>query len=80
MTLTSEQRTAVIQGEAVTVAEPELGECVVVRKDVFEQMKTMMYDDSEFSAREAYPFVDRVMADDDANDPVLESYQRYERP
>ena len=35
-------------------------------------MRASMYDDTEFSPREAYPFVDRVMAADDANDPALD--------
>lgn len=33
------------------------------------------YDDSEFSPRDAYPFVDRVTAEDDADDAMLEEYQ-----
>ncbi len=76
MTLTTEEREAVREGSPVTVAEPGVGDCVVLRKDVFERMQSVMYDDSDVSPREAYPFVDRVMAEDDANDPALESYQR----
>jgi hypothetical protein len=30
---------------------------------------------SEADARAAYPLLERVMADDDANDPLLDSYQ-----
>jgi hypothetical protein len=29
----------------------------------------------DFDPREAYPLIDDVMADDDANDPLLDSYQ-----
>lgn len=31
----------------------------------------------DFDPREAYPFVDKTMADADADDPTLESYQHY---
>ena len=32
----------------------------------------------DFNPREAYPFVDKTMADADAVDPTLASYQRYQ--
>ncbi len=31
--------------------------------------------ENDLNPREFYPFVDRIMARDDANDPSLESYQ-----
>jgi hypothetical protein len=34
-------------------------------------------DDQDFDPREAYPFVDELMREDDANDPGLESYQSF---
>ncbi len=30
---------------------------------------------SDFDPREAYPWIEKLMAEDDANDPWLESYQ-----
>ena len=54
-------------------------EYVVVRADVYDRIKDTSYDDGEFSPREAYPLVDRVMAEDDAGDPTLDSYQTYRR-
>ncbi|WLD13250.1 hypothetical protein [Planctellipticum variicoloris] len=81
MQLTREQLQAVRSGEPITVNDPEIGpECVLVRADVFTGMKGLLYDDSEFSPREAYPLVDRLMAEDDADDPALESYQSYRQP
>ena len=47
---------------------------VLMRADQFETLKTL-FSEEEFDPREAYPFVDRVMAEDDAHDPTLESYQ-----
>jgi hypothetical protein len=45
---------------------------VLVRADVFEEMQHWLRD---LSPQDAYHFVDEVMADDDANDPSLASYQ-----
>jgi len=33
----------------------------------------------DYDPREAYPFVDKTMADADADDPTLESYQHYRK-
>ncbi|HTN03976.1 MAG TPA: hypothetical protein VL132_18955 [Planctomycetaceae bacterium] len=81
MQLTREQLQAVRSGEPMTVNDPEIRpECVLVRADVFARVKDLLYDDADFSPREAYPLVDRVMAEDDADDPALESYQSYRQP
>jgi hypothetical protein len=40
-----------------------------------EQYGAIVSSSSVFNPREAYPAVERVMADDDANDPLLDSYQ-----
>jgi hypothetical protein len=81
MQLTQEQLQAVRSGEPITVSDPEIGpECVLVRADVFSRVKDLLYDDADFSPREGYPLVDRVMAEDDADDPALESYQSYRQP
>jgi len=67
-------------GQPVRLTNPKTNaEYVLIQAEVFEKLTTLQYDDSEFDPREAYPFVDRVMADDDANDPTLESYQHYKR-
>jgi hypothetical protein len=47
--------------------------CVLVRAEQFEKLGTLL--DEEFDPREVYPFVDRVMEQDDASDPTLASYQ-----
>jgi len=46
---------------------------VLLPAELYEQFKAVF--EEEFDPREAYPFVDRVMAEDDANDPSLASYQ-----
>lgn len=42
--------------------------------DLWDNLRRALADD-EFDPREAYPLIDRVMAEDDANDPDLASYQ-----
>jgi hypothetical protein len=47
MDLSGAQIEAVKQGEPVRVEVPEVGaECFVVRADVFERIKSLVYDDS----------------------------------
>jgi hypothetical protein len=40
-----------------------------------EQYRTIVGPHSDLDPREAYPSVERMMADDDLNDPLLDSYQ-----
>jgi hypothetical protein len=49
---------------------------VLMRADQYEKVKAVFeHEDRDFDPREAYPFVDEVMREDDANDPTLSSYQ-----
>ena len=65
MTLTSEQAVAVKEGEPVTVMPPEVGaECVLVRADVFAQLRYLV---DEFNPRDAYPAI--LKAWDSAGSP-----------
>jgi hypothetical protein len=80
MNLTSEQVQAIRDGCPVPVVPPEVGEeCVVLRRDAFEKLKHLLYDDSEADATRFYPLVSAMMADDDVNDSALESYQKYKQ-
>ena len=75
--LSPEQRHALEQGEAVPVTV-EQTECVLLRRDIYERVKKVVQcDDSEFDPREAYPLVNEVMREDDEQDPLLDSYQKY---
>ena len=51
---------------------------VLMRAEQFEKVRTLLQE--EFDPREVYPFVDRVMQEDDANDPALASYQNLPKP
>ncbi|MFI5456638.1 MAG: hypothetical protein ACHRXM_14415 [Isosphaerales bacterium] len=53
---------------------------VIMRADQYEKVKTVFErEDHDFDPCEAYPFVDEVMQEDDANDPTLESYQSFSK-
>ena len=54
-------------------------ECVVLRSAAFDKIKHLLYDDSEADPSRFYPLVSVNMAEDDAKDPALESYQKYKR-
>jgi hypothetical protein len=46
---------------------------VLVRADVYEQMLGGM---EELDPRSTYPFIEKVMQEDDARDPLLARYQQ----
>lgn len=66
--LSGEQRAAVARGEPVRVSEAD-ADLVILRADVYERLAEGGR--GEFDPGEAYPLVDLIMADDDANDPHL---------
>jgi hypothetical protein len=46
---------------------------VLLRAELYERLRAVF--EEEFNPREAYPFVDRVMAEHDSNDPALAAFQ-----
>lgn len=50
---------------------------VLIREEVFACLRESR--EQEFDPRETYPFVDRVMAEDDLHDPHLADYQHLSR-
>ena len=56
------------------VVNPRTNEAfVLLPAAVYERLNSILQD--EFDPREAYPLVDKIMADDDANHPFLDTYQ-----
>ena len=75
MTLTAEQIHALKNGESVRI-DPDIGtECVLVRADVFDRVKALQVDEIRFEQVGA--LVNEAMKEDDLNDPLLDSYQKY---
>jgi hypothetical protein len=53
---------------------------VIMRADQYEKVKGIFEREKhDFDPREAYPFVDEVMREDDAHDPALDSYQSFSK-
>ena len=68
-------------GQPLQVEDPVThARYMLVQFDVYQRLQRAVdYDVSEPSPREFYPLVDRVMRDDDAHDPTLDSYQHLAR-
>lgn len=76
MNLSTEQQLAVERGQAVPVVVGQI-ECIVIRRDVYEQSSALVND--EIDPARFYSLVGQIMAEDDADDPTLESYQKYKQ-
>jgi hypothetical protein len=74
--LTDEQARELAQPEPVAI-DPRTREAyVLVRRETYERWKALLALD-EYDAEEGAALINEVMAEDDAGDPLLESYQRY---
>jgi hypothetical protein len=67
-------REAVEAGTPVEVVDPATNLVYyLITSEQYQRIATTL--SGEFDPREGYPFIEDVMAEDDANDPLLESYQ-----
>ena len=74
--LTEQQRQELSAPEPMAV-DPQTRETyVLVRRDAYERLKALLAFD-DYDPDEGAGYVNEVMAEDDANDPWLESYQHY---
>jgi hypothetical protein len=65
---------AVSLGTPVEVFDPTTNEVYyLISAEQFQRLESAAV--SDFDPRDAYRFIDKVMAEDDAHDPLLESYQ-----
>ncbi len=69
MQLTTDQKRGIERGEAVPVTVGQT-ECVVIRKDVFDQVKTSLYEDSELTDDELSAIAARTLDDLDSAGPI----------
>jgi hypothetical protein len=75
--LTKEQRRQ-LRETVPEILDPATKEIyVLVRKEAYERMKALLADDTVYTTAE---MLDRVRAEDDANDPYLAELQNKERP
>jgi hypothetical protein len=68
--LTQEQRTELTLPEPVAIDPQTQQTYVLVRKEVYDRLKALLTLD-EYDPDEGAAFVNEVMAEDDANDPLL---------
>ena len=74
--LTEQQRQELSAPEPL-VLDPQTQETyVLVRRDTYERLKALLALD-DYDPDEGAGYINEVMADDDAKDPYLESYQQY---
>ncbi len=73
MILSADQLKALQSGSPVPV-KLDGTDCVVLRKDLYDKVKGLIYDDSEMDPRETYPAV-LAAWDQDDNPDDYESYQ-----
>jgi hypothetical protein len=74
--LNEQQRHELSAPEPVAI-DPQTRETyVLVRREVYERLKTLLALD-EYDPDEGAGFINEIMAEDDAKDPYLESYQHY---
>jgi hypothetical protein len=74
--LTEKQRQELSTPEPVAI-DPETGQAyVLVRREIYERLKSLLALD-DYNPDEGAAHINEVMAEDDAKDPYLESYQHY---
>ncbi len=73
--LTEQQRQQLTSPMPVAIDPSTKVEYVLVRRQVFERMQSLLGDDVLATGE----LVDQIMVEDDANDPTLESYQTIAR-
>ena len=65
-----------LASDAVVVDPKTQEEYIFVRRGVYDRLRAIVEDDTVYATAE---MVDRIMAEDDVNDPTLESYQSITR-
>ena len=76
--LTDEQRQELKLPEPLALDPLSRATYVLVRKEAYERLKSLL-DLSDYEPDEGASEINEIMASDDANDPLLESYQRYRK-
>jgi hypothetical protein len=77
--LTEQQRQELSSPEPLAIDPQTRQTYVLVRRDAYERLKTLLALD-DYNPDEGAGYINEVMAEDDAKDPYLESYQHHEKP
>jgi hypothetical protein len=77
--LTDEQRQQLESGQAVDVTDPQTAQrYVVLRKDVYERVRHLLYDASEWTDDELRLQLARSAKGNGWDEPAMDAYDRYE--
>ncbi len=77
--LTEEQRQQLESGKAVDVTDPQTAQLyVVLRKDVYERFRHLLYDDSEWMEDELRLLLARSAKENGWDEAVMDAYDRYD--
>jgi hypothetical protein len=77
MNLTKEQSLALREQSSLRLNDPETQTVyVVLQAAAYEKMVRQLLQAGEVDPDEFLPMVNEIMAEDDADDPLLESYQK----
>lgn len=77
--LTEEQRRLLETGKAVDVTDPKTAQqYVVLQKEVYERVRRLLYDDSEWSEDELRLHLARSAKDNGWDEPTMDAYDRYD--
>lgn len=74
--LTEQQRQELNGPEPVAIDPQTHEEYILVRRAAYERLRALLATD-EYDPDEGMALMNEVMAEDDAHDPLLESYQHY---
>jgi hypothetical protein len=74
--LTEQQRHELIEPEPIAIDPVTQTTYVLVRREVYERIKTLLALD-DYDPDEGAKYMNEVMAEDDAKDPDLQSYQHF---
>lgn len=77
---TNEQRQRLESGKAVDVTDPQTAQLyVVLRKDVYERVQHLLYDDSDWSEDELRLQLARSAKDNGWDEAGMDAYDRYDK-
>jgi hypothetical protein len=77
--LTEEQRRQLESGQAVDVTDPQTAQrYVVLRKEVYERVRHLLYDDSEWTEDELRLQLARSAGDNGWDEAGMDAYDRYD--
>lgn len=80
MTLTETQREAIRRGQVVHLTEPETQlECVVVRADVYDRVRSLFIDDGPLTSEEKRAAIQAAGLRAGWEDPELYVYEQYRK-